>query len=395
MAKAKRSTRKSISKSVTAKNASGKKKKKAKKKKRTTKIKAADQTPTVGSHASHGPTKKPNRKKTKRKTAAKKNLLDMTDEVSATVSDEKASSEQNARPKRKAVTHCNELDGKRWIQNSISVWSDIRKTSEENRLKHPAMFPAMLVERLVATFLRLDGETVLDPFSGSGSTIVEVERLGKTGIGIELSPEYAKMGRRRIAELSSDLFAKKRKPKSVIYEASVADITKLIKPESIDLCITSPPYWDILNQRRTADYKDVRHYGNLDGDLGTIADYEEFLDSLQTVFVDVLTVLKPGAYCCVVLMDLRKKNRFFPLHSDFAARMTDVGFIFDDLIIWNRQSEYNNLRPLGYPAVFRVNKVHEFVVLLQKPRTRDEGRGTRDEGQATNILKNPAIPPRR
>jgi hypothetical protein len=48
--------------------------------------------------------------------------------------------------------------------------------------------------------------------------------------------------------------------------------------------------------------------------------------------------------------------------------MTEIGFIFDDLIIWNRQSEYNNLRPLGYPAVFRVNKVHEFVVLLQKPR---------------------------
>ncbi|MGZ0168201.1 MAG: DNA methyltransferase [Planctomycetales bacterium] len=370
MAKAKRSTRKSASKTVTTKIASGKKKKKAKKKKHTTKIKATDQEPIAGSHGSHGPTKKPARKKTKRKATTKKNLLDTADEVSVTSSDKKAASEQNVRPKRKAVAHCNELDGKRWIQNSISVWSGIRKTSEENRLKHPAMFPGMLVERLVATFLRLEGETVLDPFSGSGSTIVEVERLGKTGVGIELSPEYAKMGRKRIAELSSDLFAKKRKPKSVIHEASVADIAKLIKPESIDLCITSPPYWDILNQRRTADYKDVRHYGNLDGDLGTIADYEEFLDSLQTVFADVLTVLKPGAYCCVVLMDLRKKNRFFPLHSDFATRMSDVGFIFDDLIIWNRQSEYNNLRPLGYPAVFRVNKVHEFVVLLQKPRAK-------------------------
>jgi DNA modification methylase len=303
------------------------------------------------------------KKMPKKKVAAKTKLLDANNDATA-------SAAEKARPKRKAVAHCNELDGKRWIQNSISVWSDIRKTAEENRLKHPAMFPGMLVERLVATFLRPEGETILDPFSGSGSTIVEVERLGKTGIGIELSPEYATMGRKRIAELSSDLFAKKRKPKSVIHEASVADIMKLVKPESIDLCITSPPYWDILNQRRTADYKDVRHYGNRDGDLGTIADYEEFLDSLQSVFADVLTVLKPGAYCCVVLMDLRKKNRFFPLHSDFAARMIDVGFIFDDLIIWNRQSEYNNLRPLGYPAVFRVNKVHEFVVLLQKPRVK-------------------------
>lgn len=368
MAKAKRSTKKSVSKPAAVKRAATKKKKKPKKK-HANKIKAADQQPAAASNASHVPGRKPKRKVAKRKAASRKNLLDDPESAEANITGDVAA-ESVARPKRKAVAHCNELDGKRWIQNSISVWSDIRKTAEENRLKHPAMFPGMLVERLVETLLRPEGEKILDPFSGSGSTIVEVERLGKTGIGIELSPEYAKMGRNRLAEISSDLFASNHKPRSVIHEASVADITKLIEPESIDLCITSPPYWDILNQRRTADYKDVRHYGNLDGDLGTIADYEEFLDSLKTVFADVLTVLKPGAYCCVVLMDLRKKNRFFPLHSDFAARMTEVGFIFDDLIIWNRQSEYNNLRPLGYPAVFRVNKVHEFVVLLQKPRAK-------------------------
>lgn len=368
MAKAKRSTKKSVSKPAAVKRAATKKKKKPKKK-HANKIKATDQQPATVSNASHVPGRKPKRKVAKRKAATRKNLLGDPESAEANVAAD-AAAENAVRPKRKAVAHCNELDGKRWIQNSISVWSDIRKTTEENRLKHPAMFPGMLVERLVETFLRPEGDKVLDPFSGSGSTIVEVERLGKTGIGIELSPEYAKMGRKRLAEISSDLFAKNHKPRSVIHEASVADITKLIEPDSIDLCITSPPYWDILNQRRTADYKDVRHYGNLDGDLGTIADYEEFLDSLKTVFADVLTVLKPGAYCCVVLMDLRKKNRFFALHSDFAARMTEVGFIFDDLIIWNRQSEYNNLRPLGYPAVFRVNKVHEFVVLLQKPRAK-------------------------
>jgi DNA modification methylase len=374
MAKAKRSIKKSAPKPAATKRGSAGTKK-SPKKKHASKIKAADQHPATASKASHASGRKTKRNVTKRKAATRKNLLDESEATRSNVANDTAAPDtaapdSRARPKRKAVAHCNELDGKRWIQNSISVWSDIRKTTEENRLKHPAMFPGMLVERLVETFLRPEGEKVLDPFSGSGSTIVEVERLGKTGIGIELSPEYAKMGRKRLAEISSDLFAKNHKPRSVIHEASVTEITKLIDPESIDLCITSPPYWDILNQRRTADYKDVRHYGNLDGDLGTIADYEEFLNSLQSVFADVLTVLKPGAYCCVVLMDLRKKNRFFPLHSDFAARMTEVGFIFDDLIIWNRQSEYNNLRPLGYPAVFRVNKVHEFVVLLQKPRSK-------------------------
>jgi DNA modification methylase len=265
---------------------------------------------------------------------------------------------------RKPVPHCNTLDGKRWIQNSISVWSDIRKSAEENRLKHPAMFPGALCDRLIATFLRPEAETVLDPFSGSGSTLVSAERLGKKGIGFELVEEFAQMATSRIAKVAEEPGS----PRGVVHQASANSMLDHIEPNTIDLCITSPPYWDILNQRRTADYKEIRHYGNEDGDLGTIAVYEDFLDALDRVLADVFTVLKAGAYCCVIVMDLRKKNQFFPLHSDIATRSKSLGFIFDDLIIWNRQSEYNNLRPLGYPAVFRVNKVHEFIVVLQKPR---------------------------
>lgn len=226
------------------------------------------------------------------------------------------------------------------------------------------MFPGSLCERLIETFLRPEADTILDPFCGSGSTLVAAERLEKKGIGFELVEDYADMARTRIAEVAEDSAA----PKCVVHQVSAENITKQLDNDSVDLCITSPPYWDILNQRRTADYKDVRHYGNQDGDLGTIAGYQDFLDALDVVLSDVFSVLKAGAYCCVIVMDLRKKNQFFPLHSDLATRATKLGYIFDDLIIWNRQSEYNNLRPLGYPAVFRVNKVHEFIVVLQKPR---------------------------
>lgn len=85
---------------------------------------------------------------------------------------------------RKTPPKCNELGGKKWLQNSISVWSDIRKTPEETRLKHPAMFPIALVERLIETFLPPSGQIVLDPFCGSGSTLVAAEMAGKRGIGI-------------------------------------------------------------------------------------------------------------------------------------------------------------------------------------------------------------------
>lgn len=268
-----------------------------------------------------------------------------------------------AKPRRMAP-RCNSLDGRQWLQNSISVWSDVGRTGDERKLKHPAMFPGGLVERLIQSFLRPDGRIVLDPFSGSGSTVVAAERLGLQGIGLELSAEYVSMSEQRLREINEQ-------PRSTIHQAPAARLTELVAAESVDLCITSPPYWNILNQKRTADYKSVRHYGNLEDDLGTIEDYSTFLSALTAVFRDVLTVLKPGAYCCVVVMDLRKKDRFFPLHSDLARELNEAGYIFDDLIIWNRQSEYNNLRPLGYPAVFRINKVHEFIVILRKPPRRD------------------------
>ena len=284
-------------------------------------------------------------------------------------------------PPRKPRRHCNDLNGKRWLQNSISVWSDIRKTTEETRLKHPAMFPQMLAERLIETFLAPEGTRVLDPFTGSGSTLLAAERMGRQGLGLELSGEYVALARHRLAELSSspdvaasagatDSAASTRRDaatRSIVHHAPASDLPSLIEPESIDLCISSPPYWNILNQRRSADGKEKRHYGNLAGDLGTIDEYEQFLTAVTDVYADVLTTLKPRCYCCIVVMDLRKKNRFFPLHSDLTTRLISAGYRYDDLIIWNRQAEYNNLRPLGYPSVFRVNKVHEFILLMQKP----------------------------
>ncbi|MEN6479314.1 MAG: DNA methyltransferase [Anaerolineales bacterium] len=85
------------------------------------------------------------------------------------------------------------------------------------------------------------------------------------------------------------------------------------------------------------------------------------------MFEKVRNAMRPGAYCCVVVMDIRKKNRFYPFHSDLATLMQTIGFIYDDLIIWDRRHEYNNMRPLGYPSVFRVNKAHEFILIFQKP----------------------------
>ena len=204
----------------------------------------------------------------------------------------KSMTNDRPRPTRRA----NSLDGKRWIQNSISVWGDIRKSPEELRLKHPAMFPASLAARLVESFLPAGRQIVLDPFAGTGSTLVAALRAGKQGVGLELSAPFVATAKRRLADRSLfDAIDPDAAPAPILHHASATDLLKHVAEGAVDLCITSPPYWNILNQRRTADAKAVRHYGNLQDDLGTIADYGEFLSALTRIFADVLQVLKPGA----------------------------------------------------------------------------------------------------
>lgn len=88
-------------------------------------------------------------------------------------------------------SRANDLGGKEWTRFSISVWNDLKKTAEEARLGHPAMFPGALVERLLLSFTRASEKVVLDPFCGSGATLAAAKRMGKHGIGFEA----AKAGR--------------------------------------------------------------------------------------------------------------------------------------------------------------------------------------------------------
>jgi DNA modification methylase len=259
-----------------------------------------------------------------------------------------------ARPRKRA----NNLDGRTWTRYSVSVWSDIKKTPEELALKHPAMFPATLPKRLIECFAAPGDRVVLDPFAGIGSTLIAAAECGMTGIGLELSPEYHRTAQARLKAAGD--------AQAVLHLADARCLADYVAPGSVDLVITSPPYWDILSRPRTADRKAPRAYRADGRDLGKIGDYAAFLEALSEVFLECWRCLRPGGYALVVVMDLRKRDRFYPLHADLAAAMEKIGFIFDDLVVWDRRQEYNSLRPLGYPAVFRINKAHEYVLIFKK-----------------------------
>lgn len=253
----------------------------------------------------------------------------------------------------------NSLDGRTWTRYSVSIWNDIRKTKEELRLKHPALFPVELPRRLVECFLPPEGRLVLDPFCGLGSTVLAAHEMDRTGLGLDINPEYVERATARLGPCQHGCR---------VICASANTLLEHVAPGTVDMVITSPPYWDVLTRRRSADRKAIRNYGDNTEDLGRITDYQAFIAALADVFGLLHRALRPGAYCVVVVMDLRKGNLFYPFHSDFATALVGKGYLLDDIIIWDRRHEYNAFRPLGYPSVFRVNKAHEFVMVFQKQK---------------------------
>ena len=250
---------------------------------------------------------------------------------------------------------CNDLSGKEWLQNSFSIWRNLTKTKEEKDLKHPASFPVSLCEKLIRTFSK-PSCYVLDPFNGIGSTMIAASNLNCRGVGIDLSSAFCEVAKSRI--VNNDYIN--------IINGDSFEVLRKLDQEYFDICITSPPYWDILNMKRSADGKTSVNYSNEGNDLGNIKDYDAFIDSLKDMFFEVRRTMKNGGYCIINVMDIRKKSNFYPLHSDLATAMQEIGFIYDDLIIWDRQIDYNNMRPLGYPYKFRINKVHEYLLIFIK-----------------------------
>ena len=147
--------------------------------------------------------------------------------------------------KKQSRKHANELDGKTWLRYSVSVWSDIRKTKEEIDLKHPAMFPGMLAKRLIACFTPPEASLILDPFAGVGSTLLAAKELGKDAIGLEISPEFAQIAERRVDQMLP--FAGQTDVQ--IHTADCRELYRYVSPNSVDMVVTSPPYWDILLQK--------------------------------------------------------------------------------------------------------------------------------------------------
>jgi site-specific DNA-methyltransferase (adenine-specific) len=133
--------------------------------------------------------------------------------------------------------------------------------------------------------------------------------------------------------------------------------------------VTSPPYWN------KADY------GQSEMNLGSIANYRAFFEGIRPVFQECMRVLKPGRKLCVVTANVNQHTDHglltFPLATDFAVLLRDLGLVMINEIIWSKDGtggkwgSHGAQRPIfgsyPYPPNFLFKNVHEYVLIFAKP----------------------------
>ena len=107
----------------------------------------------------------------------------------------------------------------RWFEQ---IWNITGASTKQ----HPAPFPLELATRLVRMF-SFNGDTVLDPFCGSGTTMVAALRTGRNSIGVDIDLEYCRMSARYLKAETSDVFSAAR----LIFEKVSPEPASLVKEE--------------------------------------------------------------------------------------------------------------------------------------------------------------------
>jgi DNA modification methylase len=140
--------------------------------------------------------------------------------------------------------HINCLTAKEWVKNQVAIWEFFyEKRDIRDKNIHPAVFPIALPARCIELFTH-KGELVLDPFAGIGTTLLAAQDLERNAVGFDLKKEYVEFGKKRLQQRRlSDT-------QQFLICGDAHSISNYLEEETVALCVTSPPYANMLNKPR-------------------------------------------------------------------------------------------------------------------------------------------------
>lgn len=271
--------------------------------------------------------------------------------------------------------HINCLTAKEWLKHQIGVWQfTYEKRDIRDKKIHPATFPIALAKRCIALFSHR-GELVVDPFVGSGTTLISARDLGRNAIGFDLNPDYIKLSNSRLnQEPSNDA------SQQVAICDDVRNILQYIEIEqSITLCLTSPPYANMLNRKRknksrrakarhNEQFQKIEQYSQDPRDLGTLP-IDTYKDAIAEIYSTIFPLVKPGGHCVVNSTDIWWDDQRLMLHKVVIEALEHSGFEFRNTIIWDRTNIVNRVGIFGWPSNYiTIGTTFEYLLHFRRPK---------------------------
>lgn len=280
--------------------------------------------------------------------------------------------------------HINCLTAKEWIQNQVAIWEFFyEKRDIRDKNVHPAVFPIGLPKRCIQLFTH-QGELVLDPFVGTGTTLVAAFDLNRNAVGFDLKKEYVELSNRRVAQAKLDTWGEK--PQASTMQIAICDeahnIPQYLQPETVSLVVTSPPYANMLNRprlnksirgdlRQNQYFLKVQQYSNDPRDLGTM-EPKRYAQVLGEIYKGILPLLKPKAHSIINVTDLwLKEGRYgkrIPVHLYVIEEMEKAGYELRNIIIWDRRDLVNKVGIFGWPSNYiTMGVTFEYLLDFWRP----------------------------
>jgi DNA modification methylase len=275
--------------------------------------------------------------------------------------------------KRPFKNKLNDLDTKSWLKFQKSWFIHYPPSRQKQVLRHPAKFPESLAQEFIEFFTK-KGQVILDPMAGTGSALIAALRCGRNSYGIELNPDYAGIAQQLINDEIKSLGNQALDLSAQLIQGDAQNAVQVLKATDaplFDYLITSPPYWDMLHARGAKTQQSRRGDENLDvvysdhpDDLGNIHDYTEFLDRLAVIYTSLQQVLKSGAYLTIIVKNIKKGGRIFPLAWDLASKLSGT-YILKDEKIWCQDDI--RLAPYGMGNAWVSNTFHHYCLQFRNP----------------------------
>ncbi|MBA7486682.1 hypothetical protein ES707_22243 [subsurface metagenome] len=268
-------------------------------------------------------------------------------------------------------SHINCMDAKEWLKSQLGVWQfnyearDIRKKSI-----HPATFPISLARKVIELFTH-EGELVLDPFVGSGTTLVAARDTNRNAVGFDLQKGYIDLCKQRIAQTSF-----LGEAKQIAVQDDARFVPEYFEPETISLILTSPPYANLLNRirrnksrrfRKNEQLGKVEQYSQDPRDLGTM-ELDEYTNAMGEIFESLLPLVRPKAHCVINVPDMWWENKRITIHVSLIEELRKHGYELRNIIIWDRTNLVNQIGIFGWPSNYiTMGVTFEYLLDFWRP----------------------------